>query len=54
MNLAAVSSFRLGRLMAAVDLARPVAPCPHEFAPNVGHGLRCVHCSAFAPRGEAA
>lgn len=53
MNLAAVSSFRLGRLMAAVDLARPAAPCPHEFAPLVAHGVRCVRCGAFADRAES-
>lgn len=50
MNLAAVSSFRLGRLMAAVDLARPAAPCPHEFAPLVAHGSRCVRCGTFVDR----
>lgn len=50
MNLAAARAFRLGRLMAAVDIARP---CPHEFAALVAHGLRCVHCGTFTDRNES-
>lgn len=50
MNLAAATAFRVGRLLAAVDLARPAAPCPHEFAPLVAHGSRCVRCGTFANR----
>lgn len=47
MNTAPLTAFRLGRLMATVDLTRP---CDHEWTPNISHGLRCATCHTFTNR----